>query len=40
LKTLINLIKQLLLWSLLRYMKHVTYDFMTRIRTHTHTHKA
>jgi len=37
LKTLINLIKQFYPWSLLRHMKHVTNDLMTRARTHTHT---
>jgi len=21
-------------------MKHATYDFMTRVKTHTHSHKA
>jgi len=31
------LIKQFYLWSLLRYMKYPTNDFMTRARTHTHT---
>jgi len=38
LKALINLIKQVYLWSLLRHMKHATNDFMTRVRNHTHTH--